>query len=92
MKASSMPTAMTVPGKPERQDGEIVEEPASPQLGAHVEIGDGSAERYGDQSGSGGEPEAVEDAARGDLVGEERGLEVRQREVGEGRCDRSSSC
>ena len=69
----------------QRQDGEIVEETAPPQLRAHVEIGDGCAERYGDQGGSGGEPEAVEDAAHGDLVGEEGGVEVRQREVGERR-------
>ncbi len=76
MKASSTPTAITVPGRPERQDGEIVEQPPAARLRAQVDIGDGGADDHGADAGRGRETEAVEDAAHRDLVVEQGLVEI----------------
>ena len=46
-----MPTAITVPGRPRRQDGEIVEQAAPANIRAQIEIGDGRADDQRDRRG-----------------------------------------
>jgi len=69
------------PGQAERQDREIVEYLATAKPRAHIDVRDRRTEQHRDRRGRDREPEAVHDAARRNLIVDQRSVEVGEREV-----------